>query len=204
MRWSERIAVTFGWFALIGLVLVVLILMIFNARECQAEEVGHLRSFPDRVIDWAENSVSARRRGSHWLLRKRGVEAKVRRFAVYADEATIDASFGPALVMAIAWRESGWQEGIVGSRGEIGLMQIHGVALGRWRRRPNLVWHPALNIRLGVLHLQRAVNDCLGDIAWGLGKYATSECRPPRDHEDTQVIRWAYEIKTGRFRRAGS
>lgn len=160
-------------------------------------------SFEDRVIDWARNAVGPRqKRGTHWLLRKRGEEARVRRMVRYAEEVTEDLDFGAALVLAVALRESGWMEGVRGARGEVGLMQLHGVALGEYRHRPPIVWHPKLNLRLGAQHLQRAISSCVDDVRWGLGAYATGVCRPPRDPEDTMVVRWAYEMLSGDFERA--
>lgn len=190
MRWKERIAVSFGWL----IVVAAVVLMVFlTARECQAEEAGYYWPLEDRAIAWL---MAEPARNGRWLLRRRGEEERIRQIARLADVATSDTRIPPELVLALSYRESRWQEGVVGAQGEVGLMQIHGVALGKWRHRPRIVWHPALNLRLGVLHLQRAVNDCLGDLGWGLGKYATGECRPPRNDEDTQVIAWAYEMLT--------
>lgn len=190
MRWKERIAVSFGWLIVAAAVVLIVFL---TARECQAEEAGYRWPLEDRVIAWL---MAEPVRNGRWLLRRRGEEERIRQIARLADVATSDTRIPPELVLALSYRESRWQEGVVGARGEVGLMQIHGVALGKWRHRPHVVWHPALNLRLGVLHLQRAVNDCLGDLGWGLGKYATGECRPPRNDEDTQVIAWAYEMLT--------
>lgn len=194
MRWKERIAVALGWIAILfALILVVLLVTCEASAENNTRGAYYSAPLEDRVIAWL---MAEPARNGRWLLRRRGEEERVRQIARLADVATSDTRIPPELVLALSYRESRWQEGVVGARGEIGLMQIHGVALGKWRHRPRVVWHPALNLRLGVLHLQRAVDDCLGDLGWGLGKYATGECRPPRNDEDTQVIAWAYEMLT--------
>jgi len=64
----------------------------------------------------------------------------------------------PALVLALAFRESSWRPDAVGRRGPLGLLQVHGRATEGLPRRE--VLEPRTNIRLGVRWLDRCVALC--------------------------------------------
>lgn len=149
----------------------------------------------ERAVRWLREQP-----GGRWQLHGRGEEGRIRELAWNADQAILglEPSVTPELLLAVAYRESRWQADRTGRRGEIGLMQLHGIALGAFRRRPQLAWYPALNLRLGALHLARAIHGCLGDTGWGLHAYATGECGPPRVDKDTKVIAWAEELAVSR------
>lgn len=64
----------------------------------------------------------------------------------------------PALILALAFRESSWRPDAVGRRGPLGLLQVHGRATEGLPRRE--VLEPATNIALGVRWLDRCVAHC--------------------------------------------
>jgi len=64
----------------------------------------------------------------------------------------------PELLAAIAFRESSWRENAIGSRGEVGLMQLHGLALHG--QPPTRALDPVLNVRLGARWLDYAGRLC--------------------------------------------
>ena len=79
----------------------------------------------------------------------------IRKLAIMAKE--FATSEIPAeLILAVAFRESSWRPGAVGSRGEMGLLQLlHGSATANLREGED-PFDPRVNIRLGVEHLERA------------------------------------------------
>ena len=64
----------------------------------------------------------------------------------------------PELLAAVTFRESSWQERAIGSRGEVGLFQVHGLALSGVP--PTMALDPATNVRLGVQWLDYAARMC--------------------------------------------
>lgn len=185
----EILVVLFTVLLITGVVLTVL------GWASEAFGSGVYQPLDERAVRWLREQP-----GGRWQLRRRGEEDRIRNIAYNADSSTIDLEpfVTPELLLAVAYRESRWEADRTGRRGEIGLMQLHGVALGAFRRRPALAWHPAVNVRLGALHLARAIRGCLGDTGWGLHAYATGECGPPRDDKDTKVMRWAEELAVAR------
>jgi soluble lytic murein transglycosylase-like protein len=80
----------------------------------------------------------------------------------------------PALALAIAWQESGWQQGVVSSAGAIGIMQLI-PASGEWVAQSMLgepvnLYDPASNVRAGV-RLLRHYLDRYGDRTLALAAY---------------------------------
>jgi hypothetical protein len=69
----------------------------------------------------------------------------------------------PSLILALAFRESSWRPDVVGRRGPLGLMQVHGRATeGKARRE---VLDPETNVRLGARWLDRCAALCREDHA---------------------------------------
>lgn len=105
----------------------------------------------------------------------------------------------PSLLAAIAFRESSWRETARGSRGEVGLMQLHGLALGALRRHPERAEDPATNVRLGVAWLTYAQHVCRrsktrSDHAErALSAYGGLGCEPSAGAR--RALRWAAEIR---------
>jgi LysM repeat protein len=96
----------------------------------------------------------------------------VRRLIV--DEATRQG-VPPALALAVAWQESGWQQGVVSSSGAIGVMQLL-PATGDWvsgsmLAAPVNLWDAGSNIRAGVRLLRHYVDRYDGDRALVLAAY---------------------------------
>jgi len=81
----------------------------------------------------------------------------------------------PYLLAAIQFHESSWRPEVVGQRGELGLMQVHGVALQGLRRDAAI--EPETNIRLGYEYLllcRRMCGDGPPELA--LGAFASGAC----------------------------
>jgi LysM repeat protein len=80
----------------------------------------------------------------------------------------------PALALAVAWQESGWQQGAVSSAGAIGIMQLI-PASGEWVAQSMLgqpvnLYDPASNVRAGVRLLRHYI-DRYGDRTLALAAY---------------------------------
>jgi membrane-bound lytic murein transglycosylase MltF len=69
-----------------------------------------------------------------------------------------DAEGCPTLLAAVTFRESSWQERAIGSRGEVGLFQVHGLALGGMT--PTMALDPRTNVQLGTQWLDYASRVC--------------------------------------------
>jgi soluble lytic murein transglycosylase-like protein len=81
----------------------------------------------------------------------------------------------PALAMAVAWQESGWQSGLTSSAGAVGVMQLL-PSTGDWIAAAMLgspvnVWDQASNIRAGVRLLKHSHDRYGGDRARILAAY---------------------------------
>jgi LysM repeat protein len=81
----------------------------------------------------------------------------------------------PALAMAVAWQESGWQSGLTSSAGAVGVMQLL-PSTGDWIAAAMLgspvnVWDQASNIRAGVRLLKHYHDRYGGDRARILAAY---------------------------------
>lgn len=69
----------------------------------------------------------------------------------------------PALLSAVAWKESRHDPSALGKAGEIGLMQIMPGAVADWARETGrsvppeeALWQPAVNVEIGAWYLARA------------------------------------------------
>jgi soluble lytic murein transglycosylase-like protein len=84
----------------------------------------------------------------------------------------VEASFyeqvDPLLVATVISFESSWQHGVIGRKGEKGLMQVHGLAAKGF----DLTTIRG-QVRAGVAHLGECWDKCGGDIAETLGCYST-------------------------------
>jgi soluble lytic murein transglycosylase len=71
----------------------------------------------------------------------------------------------PALVKALIWRESGFHDNKLGSKGERGLMQVGEAAAADWARAtkvetfvPTDLFEPRTNVEVGAWYLGRALD----------------------------------------------
>jgi soluble lytic murein transglycosylase-like protein len=109
-------------------------------------------------------------------------------------EAGAETGLDPLLIAAIAFRESSLREGVVGDRGEVGPMQLHGAAL---RHRPQGC-DPAditCSIRGGAAVLQWWQAEC-NDPRWAIwiGAYGFGRCPSIEEAEDHRSVRRAREL----------
>lgn len=90
----------------------------------------------------------------------------------------------PALLMALTYRESSWRPAAIGARGEVGLMQVHGVAAFGYARAELLL--SATNLAAGSRWLDRCALACRAS-GWAsrsdfvervLSRYAGIGCVP--------------------------
>jgi soluble lytic murein transglycosylase len=90
----------------------------------------------------------------------------------------------PDLLRAVIWQESRFNPNAVGSRGEVGLMQVRADergAVAEWaiqhrRARPprSVVYHPPFNVEIGAWYLARAMrrwDGHAGQVALALSEY---------------------------------
>ena len=92
----------------------------------------------------------------------------------------------PALIVAIAFRESSWRPDAVGRLGPLGLLQVHGVATEGLPREQ--VLDPGTNVGLGARWLDRCALQCRAEGAAErprfaervLSAYAGLGCVPSR------------------------
>lgn len=105
-----------------------------------------------------------------------------------------DAEKCPELLAAVAFRESSWQPNAIGSRGEVGMFQVHGLALAGVP--PTLALDPATNVRLGAQWLDYAARLCVGrdkHAERALSAYAGLGCVTSRSAR--LALRYADEIR---------
>ena len=92
-----------------------------------------------------------------------------------AEKPLLSRAEDPYLLAAIQFHESSWRPGVVGRRGELGLMQVHGVALQGLRRDAAI--EPGTNVRLGYEYLLRCRRLCgEGPAELWLGAFASGAC----------------------------
>ena len=98
----------------------------------------------------------------------------------------------PRLVSAVIWKESRFDAGCVGAKGEIGLMQVSDIAGHEWAAAHDIqdfvsddLFDPAVNVRAGAWYLARAID------AWSDRKdplpYALAQYNAGR----ANALRWA-------------
>lgn len=110
-----------------------------------------------------------------------GAEARARIYAAQVELAAGAARIDPFLVVALIERESGWHEGAIGARGEIGLMQLlpHSAATKGYEHHLSALFKPPVNIRVGVAWMARKRQACrtADPVKW-LSAYKGIGCRP--------------------------
>lgn len=97
----------------------------------------------------------------------------------------------PRLVAAVIWKESRFRSDAVGSKGEIGLMQLTEPAAREWAADrqvewtgPELLFNPENNIRAGCWYLSRAIDrwsDKRDPLPFALAEYNAGR---------THALRW--------------
>lgn len=106
-------------------------------------------------------------------------------------EAGVEVDIDPLLLVALAFRESSLTEGVVGTRGELGPMQLHGAAL---RYRPGRCDPREIecSIRGGAAVLQWWRAEC-GEVPWSrwVGAYGLGRCPGIDEAEGLQSVRRA-------------
>ncbi len=87
-----------------------------------------------------------------------------RRYDALIAEVATRRGVDPALVKAVAWRESRFRAGMTGTAGERGLMQVSEGAAGEWARAekvatfvPTDLFDPKTNLEAGTWYLARAL-----------------------------------------------
>jgi len=191
--------VIFAWVVLVA-ASIALVLML--ATQCDAAVV--LRSEP-AVPEWSRLGRLAIR----FMARRPGGEARVRhpddrrfyrQLAAWAWIHTRETDIPPEVVLAVAFHESSWKPWVVGSAGEIGLMQLHGRRAWMSFDPETLLRQPVLNVWAGVQHLRRSYAQC-GSLRRGLIQYASGSCAPRgrrarrAEYAADLVLRWADSMR---------
>jgi N-acetylmuramoyl-L-alanine amidase len=90
----------------------------------------------------------------------------------------------PAIALAVAWQESGWQQGVVSYAGAIGVMQLI-PASGEWVAQSMLgqpvnLYDAGSNVRAGVRLLRHYLDRYAGDRALALAAYYQGQAATDR------------------------
>jgi soluble lytic murein transglycosylase len=103
-----------------------------------------------------------------------------------------DAGLDPRLIHAVVWKESRFRTLAVGAAGESGLMQITPPVGEAWAAatrhpdyRPELLFDPEINLRVGAWYLARALqqwSDRRDPLPYALAQYNAGR---------SNVLRWA-------------
>ena len=99
-----------------------------------------------------------------WVARWWWLARRERRAEVHLTAAAERYAVEPALIKAVAWRESRFREDVRGAAGELGLMQVGRLAAEEWAaaerirpfQHPDLL-DPALNARAGTWYLAKLI-----------------------------------------------
>lgn len=89
-------------------------------------------------------------------------------------EAAAEFGLDPALVQAVAWAESRWQQRVASHQGAIGLLQVRsptGRAMGRFLDREIDLHRAEDNVVAGAAYLARRLERRHGDLAAALADY---------------------------------
>jgi soluble lytic murein transglycosylase len=99
-----------------------------------------------------------------WLVRWWLVQERERRVEPHILRAARQYGVEPALVKAVVWRESRFQENARGKVGELGLMQVGEMAGDEWAEAEHVTGHqhadlldPARNTRAGTWYLAKVM-----------------------------------------------
>lgn len=102
----------------------------------------------------------------------------------------------PDLMAVLVFRESSFRVGAIGARGEVGLAQLHGLALAG--ESPAAALDPDVNLRLALAWLRRSAMMCriAGDdsVEAALSAYGSGRCRVYRGAR--MLLRWEAEIRS--------
>jgi N-acetylmuramoyl-L-alanine amidase len=93
---------------------------------------------------------------------------------VLIEEISREHGWNPAIVKAVAWQESGWNNAVVSHAGAVGIMQVlpeTGAHVSRRYGRSLDLHDPADNIRAGVLFLDELYQLTGGDVELSLAGY---------------------------------
>lgn len=97
-----------------------------------------------------------------WVLRWRWLDWQTHQHDPLIQAAAAQHGLPPQLVKAVVWRESRFRASAIGSKGELGLMQVTGDAAQEWadaRRdrgfRPGHLLHPGTNLLAGSYYLAK-------------------------------------------------
>ncbi|MDD2708002.1 MAG: lytic transglycosylase domain-containing protein [Verrucomicrobiae bacterium] len=100
------------------------------------------------------------------LWRMRQSSLRESRFDALILWAAAENGVDPALVKAVAWRESKFDPAVRGRNGEIGLMQVMPTPANEWAAAhggremdPSRLFDPLTNLRVGSWHLTRALQN---------------------------------------------
>ncbi len=152
-----------------------------------------LRAQADRLaramLAW-QPLVRNRRGGEVWVRDLALIDVAVVESKRCSETALLSLEKDPYLLAAIQFHESSWRPAVVGGRGELGLMQVHGVALQGLRRDAAL--DPATNVRLGYEYLLRCRSICgPGPNDLFLGAFASGACdrRIPAARDFLEAVR---------------
>lgn len=137
-----------------------------------------------------------------WLAERRGAAERHRIIgdSAYRDsirEAAILAGtsygFDPDLLLGIAYRESVFDIGRVGKRGEIGLMQVGSLGRRYCREVCGKNETPEEQMLCGACWLDYGVKFCGGDLRRGLNVYASGKC-DARSVGTARAVHWRYRV----------
>ncbi len=113
-------------------------------------------------------------------------------YGILIEAAAEEYGVDPALVAAVAWRESKFRAHAVGGVGELGLMQVSPVVGQEWAAQhhqetfdPEQLLDPSVNLRAGTWYLARAIehwSDRPDPLPYALAQYNAGR---------THALRWA-------------
>jgi len=153
-------------------------------------------SFAQEVDKAAIADAEVSRFIDHWT---RDLPPKWRRMA-YSHKPSVvhwalEYEVDPLLVARIISLESSWRDWVIGSKGEIGLMQIKS---GEMREKYD-VQNPDENIRAGCELLEKCVADC-PTLKAALGKYGTGYCTEKGSWLDRRWKKYQKDVEMFRRR----
>jgi len=179
MRWKHRLLTLFT----VTMLAVVADFVLANPIAEVSAEAAADAGVDAGLIPWMVEEVT-----THRVHRDPAWADEVTRAAEYAGA---DWGFDPLLLMAMAYRETEYRPGMIGSRGERGLLQVgHG-----GRRYPMCrevcgeLATPDEHMACGACWLRAGVDWCRGDLYGGMLAYAYGKCRAPRDSRAAKAVR---------------
>ena len=117
---------------------------------------------------------------------------RVHRFDAIIVSIARDRWLDPRFVSAVIWKESRYDAGCVGTKGEIGLMQVTEGAATEWSRAERIrpfgmhdLFNPATNVAAGTWYLARAVR------RWGHASDPLPLALAEYNAGHANAVRWA-------------